>query len=57
MTVTAAWYMVLAAILFVIGGGGLLLRRNALVMFMCIELMLNSVNRDLGGGDNHHEQR
>ncbi len=44
MTVTAAWYMVLAAVLFVIGGGGLLLRRNALVMFMCIELMLNSVN-------------
>jgi len=44
MTVTATWYMVLAAVLFVIGGGGLLLRRNALVMFMCIELMLNSVN-------------
>ena len=44
MIVTAAWYMVLAAVLFVIGGAGLLLRRNALVMFMCIELMLNSVN-------------
>ncbi len=44
MTVTVAWYMTLAAVLFVIGGAGLLLRRNALVMFMCIELMLNSVN-------------
>ncbi len=44
MTVTAAWYMILAAVLFVMGGTGLLLRRNALVMFMCIELMLNAVN-------------
>ncbi len=44
MTVTAGWYMALAAVLFVVGGAGLLLRRNALVMFMCIELMLNSVN-------------
>lgn len=44
MTVTVAWYMTLAAMLFVIGGAGLLLRRNTLVMFMSIELMLNSVN-------------
>ena len=44
MTVTVAWYMTLAAVLFVIGGAGLLLRRNALVMFMSIELMLNSIN-------------
>jgi NADH-quinone oxidoreductase subunit K len=44
VTVTVAWYMTLAAVLFVIGGAGLLLRRNALVMFMSIELMLNSVN-------------
>jgi NADH-quinone oxidoreductase subunit K len=44
MTVTAGWYMALAAVLFVIGGAGLLLRRNALIMFMSIELMLNSVN-------------
>ena len=44
MTVTAAWYLSLAAVLFTIGGVGLLLRRNALVMFMSIELMLNSVN-------------
>ena len=44
MTVTPAYYMALAAILFVIGGAGLLLRRNALIMFMSVELMLNAVN-------------
>jgi NADH-quinone oxidoreductase subunit K len=44
LTVTAGWYMALAAALFAIGTAGLLLRRNALVMFMSIELMLNAVN-------------
>ncbi len=44
MTVTPGWYMALAAFLFVIGTGGILLRRNALVMFMSVELMLNAVN-------------
>ncbi len=44
MTVTVTWYLVLAASLFSIGVGGVLIRRNALVMFMSIELMLNSVN-------------
>ncbi|GBD84752.1 NADH-quinone oxidoreductase subunit 11 [bacterium BMS3Abin02] len=44
MIVTAGWYMTLAAALFVIGALGLLIRRNAIVMFMCIELMLNAVN-------------
>ena len=44
MTVDASWYMALAAALFCIGAAGLLLRRNALVMFMSIELMLNAVN-------------
>jgi NADH-quinone oxidoreductase subunit K len=42
--VTTTWYLVLAAILFSIGGTGLLIRRNPLVMFMCVELMLNAVN-------------
>jgi len=37
-------YLVLAAMLFSIGAVGLLVRRNPLVMFMCVELMLNSVN-------------
>ena len=44
MTVTPGWYMALAAVLFVIGVSGLLLRRNALVMFMSVELMLNAAN-------------
>ncbi len=41
---TATWCLVLAAVLFSIGTFGVLVRRNPLVMFMCIELMLNAVN-------------
>ncbi|MAT03934.1 MAG: NADH-quinone oxidoreductase subunit NuoK [Acidimicrobiaceae bacterium] len=41
---TATWYLVLAALVFAIGSVGLMVRRNPLVMFMCIELMLNAVN-------------
>ncbi|MGH9244522.1 MAG: NADH-quinone oxidoreductase subunit NuoK [Acidimicrobiales bacterium] len=41
---TTTWYLVLAAILFTVGAVGLLVRRNPLVMFMCVELMLNAVN-------------
>ncbi len=37
-------YLILGAILFTLGAVGLLVRRNALVMFMCVELMLNAVN-------------
>jgi NADH-quinone oxidoreductase subunit K len=44
MTVEPSWYLVLSALLFTIGGAGLLVRRNPLVMFMCVELMLNAVN-------------
>lgn len=43
MTITGTYYLVVGAILFTIGAVGLLLRRNALVMFMCVELMLNAV--------------
>jgi NADH-quinone oxidoreductase subunit K len=38
------WYLTIAAALFSIGAIGLLIRRNVLVMFMCVELMLNAVN-------------
>ena len=38
------WYLALSAVLFSIGAVGLLVRRNPLVMFMCVELMLNAVN-------------
>jgi NADH-quinone oxidoreductase subunit K len=37
-------YVVLAAILFTIGAVGVLIRRNAIVLFMCVELMLNAAN-------------
>jgi NADH-quinone oxidoreductase subunit K len=42
--VTPTYYLVLASLLFTIGSVGLLVRRNTLVMFMCIELMLNASN-------------
>ena len=41
------YYFVLSALLFSIGLTGVMLRRNAIVLFMCIELMLNSVNLTL----------
>jgi NADH-quinone oxidoreductase subunit K len=44
VTVPGAWYLGLAAVLFGVGATGLLVRRNVLVMFMCIELMLNGAN-------------
>ena len=44
MTVGGGAYLTLAAVVFTIGAVGLLIRRNVLVMFMCVELMLNAVN-------------
>ena len=41
---TSTWYLVLSAVLFGIGTIGVMVRRNPLIMFMCIELMLNAVN-------------
>jgi len=41
---TTTYYLVLSALLFAIGATGLLVRRNPLVLFMCVELMLNAVN-------------
>ncbi len=41
---TSTWYLVLGAVLFGIGAVGVLVRRNPLVLLMCIELMLNAVN-------------
>ncbi|MDY6855133.1 MAG: NADH-quinone oxidoreductase subunit NuoK [Thermodesulfobacteriota bacterium] len=39
-----SYYLILSAILFTIGVVGVLVRRNAIIIFMCIELMLNAVN-------------
>jgi NADH-quinone oxidoreductase subunit K len=44
LDITPNYYLVVAALLFTIGAVGLLLRRNVLVMFMCVELMLNAAN-------------
>ncbi len=41
------WYLALSAVLFTIGLVGVLIRKNAIVIFMCVELMLNAVNLTL----------
>ncbi len=41
---TTTYYLILGALLFGIGATGLMVRRNPLIMFMCVELMLNAVN-------------
>ena len=43
-TVAIEWYVALSVILFTIGAMGVLLRRNAIIIFMSVELMLNSAN-------------
>jgi NADH-quinone oxidoreductase subunit K len=55
-----SWYLVLSALLFGIGAMGVLMRRNLIIIFMAIELMLNAVNltfvtfaRSLGSIDGH----
>jgi len=44
VTVSLQWYIGLSVVLFGMGALGLLIRRNVLVMYMCIELMLNAAN-------------
>jgi NADH-quinone oxidoreductase subunit K len=44
---TPTGYLLLAAALFTIGAIGVLIRRNAIVVFMCVELMLNAANLTL----------
>jgi NADH-quinone oxidoreductase subunit K len=44
---TPTYYLVLSSLLFGIGAVGVLVRRNAIVVFMCVELMLNAVNLSL----------
>ena len=41
---TTTWYLLLSAVLFTNGTVGVMVRRNPLILFMCIELMLNAVN-------------
>ena len=44
MSLNLTWYLVVSAIIFTIGVTGVLIRRNPLIIFMSIELMLNAVN-------------
>jgi len=42
--VPTSYYLILSAIMFAIGAFGVLVRRNVLIIFMCVEMMLNAVN-------------
>lgn len=42
--VPLSFYLLLSAILFSIGAGGVLIRRNVIIVLMCIEMMMNAVN-------------
>ena len=44
-----AWYLTVSAIIFALGAGGVLVRRNPLVILLCLELMLNGANLALIG--------
>ena len=46
-TIPLEWYLVVGALMFAIGAWGALIRRNAVVVFMCVELMINAVNLTL----------
>jgi NADH-quinone oxidoreductase subunit K len=46
---TIAWYLAVSALIFSIGAGGVLIRRNPLVVLLCLELMLNAANLALIG--------
>ena len=45
--IDSSWFLLLAAVLFTLGTVGVLVRRNPLVILICIELMLNAVNLTL----------
>ena len=46
---TIAWYLAVSALIFAIGAGGVMIRRNPLVILLCLELMLNAANLALIG--------
>ena len=57
---SAAWYLAVSALIFCIGAGGVMVKRNPLVILLCLELMLNAANlafltfsRMHGNGDGH----
>ena len=48
------WFLIVSALIFCIGAGGVLVRRNPLVILLCIELMLNAANLALVGFSRVH---
>jgi NADH-quinone oxidoreductase subunit K len=52
--VPISWYLVFAIISFFIGAVGFVIRRNAIVAFMCLEMMLNAVNLIFVAFSQHH---
>jgi NADH-quinone oxidoreductase subunit K len=50
------YYLIVSAVLFTIGVLGVLVRRNAIIIFMCIELMLNAANLVFVAAAHHHKQ-
>ncbi|RLA89813.1 MAG: NADH-quinone oxidoreductase subunit NuoK [Deltaproteobacteria bacterium] len=55
MIVPLLYYIALSSALFAIGVIGVLIRRNAIIIFMCIEMMLNAVNLSLVGFADHYQ--
>jgi len=53
-TLSIDYYLLVATVLFGIGAAGVLIRRNAIVVFMCIELMLNAANLTLVSFARYH---
>lgn len=52
--ISIEWFLALSALLFCIGIIGVLIRKNAIVIFMCVELMLNAVNLSLVSFSSHY---
>ncbi|MCD8492067.1 MAG: NADH-quinone oxidoreductase subunit NuoK [Geovibrio sp.] len=53
MELTLAHYLILSAVIFALGMAGVLIRKNLIVMFMSLELMLNAVNINLAAFSNY----
>ena len=55
MVIPITYYLALSSALFAIGVVGVLIRRNAIIIFMCVEMMLNAVNLALVGFADHYK--
>ncbi|MBM4172528.1 MAG: NADH-quinone oxidoreductase subunit NuoK [Ignavibacteria bacterium] len=54
LSIPIEYYLILSAFMFIVGVTGVLIRRNAIVVFMCIELMLNAANLSLVAFSSYH---